>query len=83
MWPCGFEPLQKRQLLKEEKIEIIGYSFDVPKDPFVSKVLSKLKKGEVFSNIVEDDYSFKVIRLIDEDKKKLLPGWIYNYEEKF
>jgi hypothetical protein len=66
LWPCGFEPLQKRQLLKE-KIEIGGYTFNVPKDPFVSKVLSKLKKGEFFSNIIEDDYSFKIVRLIDED----------------
>jgi hypothetical protein len=75
---------------KEEKIEIGGYSFDVPEDPFISKVLSKLKKGEVFSNIVEDDYSFKVVRLIDEDKdnyywdgvvvmKKNFEDWFKNY----
>jgi hypothetical protein len=75
---------------KEEKIEIGGYIFDVPEDLFVSKVLSKLKKGEVFSNIVEDDYSFKIVRLIDEDKenyywdgiiimKKNFGDWFKNY----
>jgi hypothetical protein len=75
---------------KEEKIEIGGYSFDVPEDPFISKVLSKLKKGEIFSNIVEDDYSFKIVRLIDEDKenyywdgvivmKKNFEDWFKNY----
>jgi hypothetical protein len=76
--------------IREEKIEIGGYSFDVPEDPFISKVLSKLKKGEVFPNIVEDDYFFKVVRLIDEDKenyywdgviikKKNFDDWFKNY----
>jgi hypothetical protein len=75
---------------KEEKIEIGGYSFDVPEDPFISKVLLKLKKGEIFSNVVEDDYSFKIVRLIDEDKenyywdgviimKKNFEDWFKNY----
>jgi hypothetical protein len=75
---------------KEEKIEIGGYSFDVPEDPFVSKVLSKLKKGEIFPNIVEDDYSFKIVRLINEDEenyywdgiiimKKNFEDWFKNY----
>ena len=78
---------------KEEKIEIGGYTFNVPEDPFVSKVLSKLKKGEVFSNVVEDDYSFKIVRLIDEDKenyywdgvivmKKSFYDWFKNYVKK-
>jgi hypothetical protein len=75
---------------KEEKIEIGGYSFDVPEDPFISKVLLKLKKGEIYPNIVEDDYSFKIVRLIDEDKenyywdgviimKKNFYDWFKNY----
>jgi hypothetical protein len=75
---------------KEEKIEIGGYSFNVPEDPFISKVLSKLKKGEIFPNIVEDDYSFKIVRLINEDKenyywegviimKKNFEDWFKNY----
>jgi len=54
---------------KEEKNEIGGYNFDVTEDPFITKVLSKLKKGEVFPNVVEDDYSFKIVRLINEDKE--------------
>ena len=76
--------------IKEEKIEIGGYTFNVPEDPFISKVLSKLKKGEIYPNIVEDDYSFKVVRLIDEDKenyywegviimKKGFYDWFQNY----
>jgi hypothetical protein len=75
---------------KEEKIEIGGYSFDVPEDPFISKVLLKLKKGEIFPDVVEDDYSFKIVRLIDEDKenyywdgiiimKKNFEDWFKNY----
>jgi len=75
---------------REEKIEIGGYSFAVPEDPFVFNVLAKMKKGEIFQNIVEDDYSFKIVRLIDEDKeyyywegvvimKKNFYDWFRNY----
>jgi len=74
----------------KEKIDIGGYSFDTPEDPFISKVLSKLKKGKIFPDIVEDDYSFKIVRLIDEDKdnyywdgvviaKKNFDDWFKNY----
>jgi hypothetical protein len=76
--------------INKEKIEIGGYSFDVPEDPFVSKVLAKLKKGKIFPDIVEDDYFFKIVRLIDEDKenyywdgiiimKKSFDDWFKNY----
>jgi hypothetical protein len=76
--------------IKKENVEMGGYSFDVPEDPFVSKILSKLKKGGVYPNVVEDDYSFKIVRLIDEDKenyywdgvvimKKNFDDWFKNY----
>lgn len=39
-------------------------------NPLIREVLEKLKLGEVWPKIIEDDYSFKIVRLVKEDKDK-------------
>lgn len=46
-------------------------------NPLVDAVLGKLKAGELFPDIVEDDYTFQIIRLLTAD------GDTYNYEAVF
>ncbi|MCD6595324.1 hypothetical protein J7L68_06595 [bacterium] len=41
-------------------------------DPIIDKVLVHLKPGEMWQNIVEDDYSYKIVRLLSENDSSYL-----------
>jgi len=43
---------------------------DFPTDPLVDKVIKNLKLGQVWLNIIKDDFSYKIVRLLEEDKEK-------------
>jgi hypothetical protein len=51
---------------------LIPYGFgektDYAENPFVKNVLSRLKLGEIFPNVVEDDYSYKLVKLLSSEK---------------
>lgn len=51
-------------------LKVSEYEIQFSKDPFIEKVLEKMKPGEIWSEIVEDDYSYKIVRLLGKDNEK-------------
>jgi hypothetical protein len=43
---------------------------ELPQNPLIEKVLKNLKPGETWPNIIEDDSSLKIVRLLSEDENK-------------
>lgn len=75
---------------QDTTMKVKGYNIKFRKDPFVEKVLKKIKPGQLWGNIVEDDYSYKIIRLLRVEKenyvwdgvivkKKQFDNWFRNY----
>ena len=54
---------------KKTTIKIKGYNIPLGKNLFIEKVLKRLKPGEMWGDIVEDDYSYKIVRLVKADDK--------------
>ena len=52
---------------QDTTLKISGYEMPVGENPFIEKVLKKLKPGELWDNIVEDDYSYKIVRFLGEN----------------
>ncbi|GIV28884.1 MAG: hypothetical protein KatS3mg027_2698 [Bacteroidia bacterium] len=57
-----------------EALKKFGLDVRPAEDPLVS-ILKTLSKNEIYSNIVEDDYSYKIIRLLERHSGKSGDEW--------
>ena len=61
---AGYDTFRTPKIPQNERIN--QYIQTDLKNPLVEKVLKNLGEGEIYSDIVEDDLSYKIIRLIGE-----------------
>lgn len=70
--------------------KVLRHGLEFRQDPIIDSVLARLKPGQVWRNVVEDDYSYRVVRLLWFDdtsytydgvvvKKKDFDEWFREY----
>jgi len=78
----------EKQIQTSELFEEKGVEFQ--ENPLIKKVIKNLEAGEIWDDIVEDDYSYQIIRFLKEDdekyycdgtvvEKKLFDEWFDNF----
>ena len=62
----GYDTFRVPKEVKIDKTLLKSGAEFVP-DPIIDKVLVHLKPGEMWQNIIEDDYSYRIVRLLSEN----------------
>ena len=63
-----WEILKKTDLSGVRALQEAGV--ELAPNPLIDKVIKNLKPGEIWADIIEDDYSFQIVRFLKEDQEK-------------